>query len=156
MHSARVIVVSDRVHSGERRDAAGVAAVDTLRRAGLRCADPLVIAEGVEPLRSRLVEAIAEGVQVVLTLGGTGIGSNNVTPDVSMELIDARLTGLEMQILIEGLKSTPRAGLSRGLVGVTARGGEGTLIANAPHSVGGVADCLGVLVPLLPVIFEKF
>lgn len=156
VHTAQVIVVSDRVCGGERRDTAGAAAVDTLRRAGLDCPEALVVAEGAEPLRSRLVEAIDDGVQVVLTIGGTGIGVSNLTPEVSMELIDVRLTGLETQILVEGLKSTPRAGLSRGIVGVTARGGEGTLIANAPNSTGAVADCLGVLVPLLPSIFEKF
>ena len=60
-----------------------------------------------------------------------------------------------MHIFCEGVKNSPRAGLTRGLVGVTSRDETATLIINAPGSVGGVTDTITVIGPLLPSIFEQ-
>lgn len=125
-----------------------------LQGGGFDCPEPRVVPEGEGPLRLELGKAVAAKVRLVVVLGGTGIGVNNRTPEVSMEFIDTRLTGLETQILITGLQSTPRAGLSRAVIGITSRGGEGTLIVNAPNTASGASDSLNVVLPLIPSIFE--
>lgn len=154
MKSARVIVVSDRVVDGDREDIAGPIAAERLRESGLDCPEPIHVREGRDDLRARLEEGIDSGDCVMVTLGGTGTRPGNYTPEVSTDLCDVRLTGLETQILMKGLESTPRAGLSRGIVGLTQRGVGGTLIINAPNTMGGVKDSLGVVLPLLPHIVE--
>ena len=154
MKSARTIVVSDRVIDGERIDEAGPKAADILTRAGYECSQPVHVREGQMELRASLRAAIDEGARVIVTLGGTGTREGNYTPEVSAEFCEIRLHGLETQILLRGLESTDRAGLSRGMVGLTQRGDDGALIVNAPNTPGGVDDALGVVVPLLRHIFE--
>lgn len=145
-----VIVVSDRVHAGEREDLAGPLARDLLTEAGVDVRGVTVVPEGADAVADRLAASLAEGVRVIVTIGGTGVGPRNRTPDVTAGLLAVRLPGVSTQILLEGLKSTPTAGLSRGLVGLTERGPGATLIVNAPGSRGGVRDALGVICPLLP------
>lgn len=154
MKIARVIVVSDRIVDGERTDSAGLVAVDKLSAVGLTSPSPIHIREGYAPLRAQLRSAIDSGARVIVTLGGTGTRPGNLTPEATAEVCEVRLTGLETQILLRGLQSTDRAGLSRGMVGLTRRGDGGVVIVNAPNSRGGVADSLGVVLPLLPHILE--
>lgn len=152
--NAVVLVISDRIHGGERRDVATPAAVSMLEEAGFEIAHTAVIPEGLEAVSRALDQAIAAGAAFVLTCGGTGLGPNNLTPEATEARITTRLTGVEGSILAEGLKHSARAGLSRGVVGLTSRQRGGTLIVNAPSSKGGVEDCLNVVLGLWPSIAE--
>lgn len=153
---AAVIVVSDRVHSGEREDKSGPRARKLLADAGVEVGQEVVVPEGGEAVAREIDRALAGGVRLIVTTGGTGIGARNLTPEVTAERLGCRLTGLETQVLIEGLKSSPQAGLSRGLIGLTSRDERATLIVNAPSAPGAVSDSLGVVLPLLGSIFERF
>ena len=86
--------------------------------------------------------------------GGTGNGATNLTPEVTERYIKARLYGLETQVLLRGLESSPKAGLSRGIIGMTEHGG-GSLIINCASSTGAVADALGIIAPLLDDVFRS-
>lgn len=85
---------------------------------------------------------------------GTGLGPSNLTPEVSLERISTRLHGVETNILIEGLAHSERAGLCRGVVGLTSREPGGSLIVNAPSSRGGIRDTLTVILRLWPSLTE--
>ena len=54
-----------------------------------------------------------------------------------------------------GENSVASAVLSRGLVGVTRRSGEGALVVNAPGSRGGVADAVAVVGPLISHVLDQ-
>ncbi|MDO5671223.1 MAG: molybdopterin-binding protein [Corynebacterium sp.] len=155
MINATVIVASDRVLSGNRDNAAGELAVSLLRDAGLRVADPCIVPEGLEAVSTTLSQARAAGHRVIVTVGGTGLGPRNLTPEATAPHLAVQLTGLMTQVLLAGLANTDQAGLSRGLIGLTGRGPEDALIINVPSSRGGVRDALGVVCPLLPNIFER-
>ncbi len=150
-----VIVVSDRVLSGERENLAGPMARDLLAAAGVAVRDVVVVPEGIDAVAERLRAAVADGMRVVVTVGGTGVGPRNQTPEATAPLLSVQLTGVAMQVLVEGLKHSDHAGLSRGLVGLTGRTEGASLIVNAPSSRGGVRDTLRVICPLLPSIFER-
>lgn len=154
--TAAIIVTSDRVLSGEKLNRAGETAAALLVDAGLspESITLTVIGEGPDLVRPSLAAAVAAGRDIVVIIGGTGVGETNHTPEVSAEFIELRLTGLETQVLLAGLASSPKAGLSRGIIGLSARTNP-TLIINTPGSRGGVADVLGVVLPLLPDIFRE-
>lgn len=153
---ARIVVVSDRIHDGRRANDVEQTARATLSSFGFECSEARVIPEEHEDISRELDQALAAGVRVIVTCGGTGVGPGNMVPEETLRRIEVRMHGLETQVLLEGLKSTPRAGLSRGVVGLTSRNGEAALIVNAPGSTGGVNDVLRVVLPLVDAIFEKF
>lgn len=152
--TAVVIVVSDRVFGGERKDKASPAATRLLTEAGFQVTGPVIIPEGDEALRNAMAQAVEGGNSLILTCGGTGLGPRNLTPEVTEEFISTRLHGIETQVLIAGLEQSPRAGLCRGVIGLTSREPGASLIVNAPSSHGGVNDTLGVILALWPSLTE--
>ena len=149
-----VIVVSDRIVDGLREDKAGPVARRLLADAGVE-AEVVTVGEGLEEVSRALADARSRGRRVIVTVGGTGLGPRNQTPEATAPLLEVRLDGLVTQVLIQGLASTGQAGLSRALIGLTGRGPGDALIINSPGSAGGVSDTLGVVCPLLPNIFER-
>lgn len=89
--------------------------------------------------------AIADGVDVVITSGGTGISPTDDTPAQTAAVLDYEIPGLADAIRRSGLPKVPTSVLSRGVCGVARR----TLVVNLPGSPGGVRDGLGVLADVL-------
>lgn len=153
--TAAIITVSDRISSGVREDKAGPIANGLLTGAGVDVVRSVTVQEGLDAVSDALAGAIREGIRVIITIGGTGVGPRNRTPEATSPLLETELTAVMSQILFAGLANTHQAGLSRGLVGLTTRDSGSTLIVNAPSSPGGVRDALGVVCPLLGPIFER-
>jgi molybdenum cofactor synthesis domain-containing protein len=141
---ARVVVASNRAAAGVYADTSGPLLVDGLRELGCEVGDPVVVPDG-EPVAAELRRAVAEGLDVVLTSGGTGITPTDRTPDLTRELLDYEVPGIAEAIRAYGRDKVPTAALSRGLAGVAGR----TLVVNLPGSKGGARDGLAVLGPLL-------
>jgi molybdenum cofactor synthesis domain-containing protein len=144
MIKARVVVASNRAATGVYDDTSGPLLVDGLRDLGCEVGDPVVVRDG-EPVRAAIEAALAEGVDVVLTSGGTGINPTDRTPDVTADLLDYEVPGIAEAIRAHSLDKVPTAALSRGRSGVAGR----TLIVNLPGSRGGARDGLAVLGPIL-------
>ncbi|MFG1638994.1 molybdenum cofactor biosynthesis protein MoaE [Amycolatopsis sp. NPDC049252] len=138
--SARVIVASNRAAKGIYEDKTGPVIVAWLADRGYDVPAPVVVEDG-DPVGVALRAALADGVAVVLTTGGTGISPTDRTPDVTRAALDHELPGVADAIRAAGLPKVPTAVLSRGVAGVAGR----TLIVNLPGSSGGVRDGLGVL-----------
>ena len=152
---AHFIVFSDRVLNGSKEDRATPACAKALEAAGITDTTTTVVPEQREALYSEIRSALASGARLVLVLGGSGFGVGNVAPEVVRELIEVEIPGIAEQIRSHGLQSTPLSGLSREVVGVTARDSSGALLVASPGSKGGALDTLAVLVPLLPAIYHQ-
>ncbi len=137
---AAVVVASNRAAAGVYPDRTGPVIASWLRERGFQTADPVVVADGT-PVHDAVAGAVASGVDVVLTTGGTGITPTDRTPEAVEPLLERRLPGLADAIRAAGLPAVPTAVLSRGLAGVAGR----TLVVTLPGSTGGVRDGLGVL-----------
>ena len=94
-----------------------------------------------DPVGDALGAAVADGADVVITTGGTGISPTDATPEVTRALLDYEVPGLADAIRAAGAPAVPTAVLSRGLSGVVGH----TLVVNLPGSTGGVRDGLTVL-----------
>ena len=140
----RVIVASNRAASGVYLDTSGPRLVAGLRELGCEVGDPVVVPDG-EPVAEALRAAVADGVDVVLTSGGTGVTPTDRTPEATRGVLDFEIPGIAEAIRAYSRDRVPAAALSRGLAGVAGR----TLIVNLPGSSGGAKDGLAVLGPLL-------
>jgi molybdenum cofactor synthesis domain-containing protein len=104
----------------------------------------VIVGDG-DPVGQSLRDALAEGVDVVITSGGTGISPTDDTPAQTQAVLDYEVPGLADAIRRSGLPKVPTSVLSRGVCGVAGR----TLVINLPGSPGGVSDGLGVLAEVL-------
>jgi molybdenum cofactor synthesis domain-containing protein len=135
-----VVTASNRAAAGVYADRSGPVIVEWLRARGFDCPDPTVVPDG-EPVGEAIRAAVADGADIVITTGGTGISPTDATPEVTRALLDYEVPGLADAIRAAGAPTVPTAVLSRGLSGVAGR----TLVVNLPGSTGGVRDGLGVL-----------
>ncbi|MFI5487801.1 molybdenum cofactor biosynthesis protein B [Micromonospora echinaurantiaca] len=144
MIRARVIVASNRAAAGVYADTSGPLLVAGLRELGCEVAEPVVVPDG-DPVGVALRAAVADGMDVAVTSGGTGINPSDRTPDVTRALLDYEIPGIAEAIRAHSRDKVPAAALSRGLAGVAGR----TLVVNLPGSTGGARDGLAVLGPIL-------
>ena len=141
---ARVIVASNRAAAGVYADTSGPLLVAGLRELGCDVDDPVVVPD-VDPVTEALRAALADGVDVVLTSGGTGVTPTDRTPEATRGVLDYEVPGIAEAIRAHSRDKVPTAALSRGLAGVAGR----TLVVNLPGSTGGARDGLAVLRPIL-------
>ncbi len=142
---AVVVTASNRAAAGVYEDTGGPLIVTALRSWGFEVPDPHVVPDGAA-VEEALRDAVAGGVDVVVSTGGTGISPTDQTPERTRAVLDYEVPGLAEGIRAHGVDlGVPTALLSRGLAGVAGR----TLIVNLPGSHGGVKDGLAVLGPLL-------
>ena len=83
---------------------------------------------------------------LVLSTGGTGLSSRDVTPEATMAVIEKEIKGLEELMRREGARLTKRAALSRAVVGIRKK----TLIVNLPGSPHGALESFSAIAGLIP------
>ena len=143
--TARVITASSRAAAGVYPDRGGALLVATLRDWGMDGPDSDGVPDGPE-VGEALVRALADGPDLLLTTGGTGLTPTDGTPDATRRVLDKEVPGIPEALRAAGVvKGVPTAILSRGVAGLAGR----TLVVNLPGSSGGVRDALDVLGPLL-------
>ncbi|QUF08023.1 MogA/MoaB family molybdenum cofactor biosynthesis protein [Actinosynnema pretiosum subsp. pretiosum] len=145
-----MVTASNRASAGVYADRGGPLIVGWLRERGYDVPDPAVVPDG-EPVAEALRAAVADGVAVVITTGGTGISPTDRTPEATRSVLDFEVPGLADAIRTSGWPAVPGSVLSRGVAGVAGR----TLVVNLPGSTGGVKDGLAVLDAVLEHAVEQ-
>jgi len=141
-----VLTVSDRCSQGLMEDTSGPA-VEALVRGSWP--DAQVAAAVVNDDEDRVIawldEWTAEGAALVLTVGGTGLGPRDRTPEATRRTVDREAPGLAEVMRMRGAQKNELAWLSRGVAGVKGQ----TLIVNLPGSLRGATESLEAILPLL-------
>ncbi len=148
--TAAVVTVSDKGAAGEREDRSGAVVRELLEGAGIQVERTAIVPDDLEALKELLSELCSEGLNLVVTTGGTGLSPRDVTPEATLAVIDKEIPGMAEAMRAESLKVTPHAMISRAVCGMKGT----TLLINLPGSPKGAAECLGVVMGALPHALE--
>ena len=143
---AAVLVLSDSVAAGSKRDTAGEAIAARLRVEGIVVEETGVLPDEEAQIAERLRAYADEWrLDFVFTTGGTGLGARDVTPEATRQVLDREIPGLAEMIRAHGSQRMPHAALSRAIAGER---GE-TIIVNLPGSERGAIESLTALLPAI-------
>jgi molybdenum cofactor synthesis domain-containing protein len=141
-----VLTISDRCSQGLQEDTAGPAVVALLKQhwpaaevwTGL-------LPDDEDAIATKLEELTAQRTALILTVGGTGLGPRDRTPEATRRVIDREAPGLAEAMRFHGAERNPYAWLSRGVAGLKGN----TLIVNLPGSKRGAEESLASILELL-------
>ena len=149
---ALVVVVDDRVSRGETSDTIGPLVTELLGEANLVVDGTIVVPGESVAIRNALNTAVIGGVDLVVTVGGTGVSPRAVTADATAGVLDRAIPGIAEAIRASGLAAgAVDAGLSRGLVGVSGS----TLVVNLASSRAAVRDGMATLTPMISHVIAE-
>nr|WP_199743055.1 MogA/MoaB family molybdenum cofactor biosynthesis protein [Nocardia stercoris] len=148
---ALVVVVDDRTaHGGV--DSLGPLVTELLTEAGFLVDATVSVSNDEVEIRNALNTAVIGGVDLVISVGGTGTSPRDVTPEATSEVLDRELPGISEALRASGLAAGQLdAGLSRGLAGVSGS----TLVVNLPGSRAAVRDGMATLGPLAGHVIDE-
>jgi molybdopterin adenylyltransferase len=140
-----ILTVSDKGARGERQDRSGPAVREMIEAAGGEVVRTMIVPDEPGEIRAALIAWAEEGLDLVLTTGGTGFSPRDRTPEATKEVIEREAPGLPEAMRRAGAARTPTAMLSRAVAGI--RGS--TLILNLPGSERGARESLDAVLPAL-------
>ncbi len=150
MISVAVLTVSDKGSKGEREDLSGPLIGEMIKKIGAELKYYEILPDEKKFIKEKLIE-YSRKVDLILTNGGTGLSTRDVTPEATIEIIDKEVPGIAEAMRSEGLKKTSRAMLSRAVAGVKGN----SLIINLPGSPKAVKESLSVILDVIPHAIEK-
>ena len=135
-----IITASDKGYAGERTDLSGPAIKEILKGFdGFQVEKSVILPDDKEMLSDMMRQmADRDGIDLILTTGGTGFSKRDITPEATLAVVERRTPGIPEAMRSFSLKITPRAMLSRAEAGIRGN----TLIVNMPGSPKAIEEIL--------------
>lgn len=148
-----ILTVSDRASQGIYEDLSGPAILATLSDYLISAWQPVQRTIGdeqalIEAELKRLVDE--EHCCLVVTTGGTGPATRDVTPEATEAVCDRMMPGFGELMRMESLKYVPTAILSRQTAGLRKQ----SLIINLPGKPKAIRQCLDAVFPAVPYCID--
>ncbi len=144
-----VITLSDSVARGDNEDKSGIILLNGFIEAGCDVNPQKVFEDGSDDLVSTIQNWINDGVELIITTGGTGLGPRDLTIQTMDKIFESKLPGIEQALHAYGRGKVKTAMLSRLTAGVV----KDAIVICLPGSPGAAKDALKVLIP---TIFHSF
>ncbi len=142
---AAVLVISDSVAAGKKEDKAGLAIAERLGGLHVRTTDTVVVPDEPEQIAAQVQAWAKEGLDLILTTGGTGLSPRDRTPEAIAPILDREIPGIMEAARSYGQERVPVAIMSRGIAGMIGR----TLIITLPGSTRGAQETMDALFPFV-------
>lgn len=141
-----VLTISDRCSEGQQVDTAGPAVAALLRREWPQAQiQTALLRDDEDAIAAALEKFSRDGAALALTVGGTGLGPRDRTPEATRRVLNREAPGLAEAMRATGAVRNPYAWLSRGVAGMRGN----TLIVNLPGSRRGAEESLEAILALL-------
>lgn len=138
-----ILVCSDSVSEGKKQDKAGVAINEKLNNLGITTAHTAILPDEPEQIQKQINTWVNEGLDLILTTGGTGLSQRDNTPDAIAPMLDQEVPGIMEAARTYGQERMPWAMMSRGIAGMIGR----TLVITLPGSTRGAIETMDALFP---------
>ena len=130
-----VLTISDT--RDEESDTSGNLLASRVVDAGHQLAGRGIVRDDVEEIRAQVLKWVGEGVEAIVTTGGTGITGRDVTPEAIRPLFDKEIDGFSVVFHLVSYQSVGLSTLqSRALAGIV----KGCFVFCLPGSNGAVKD----------------
>ncbi len=141
-----ILTVSDRSSSGTREDRSGPLLQQAVIDSGWEVKQTDIVSDEFPEIVDKLQTWSDSGeINVILTTGGTGFSSRDITPEATKAVVDRQAPGLAEAMRAGSLTITPHAMLSRSEAGIR----KNTLIINLPGSPKGALENFRIVAPVL-------
>ncbi len=146
MIRAGVLVISSKMVQGLQTDSGRQELEQLLHDHGIKVENYEIIPDERTVIQNHLREfSDTQNLEVVFTMGGTGVRPTDWAPEATRDVIDKEVPGIGEAMRFESLKKVRTAMLSRGTAGIRGT----TLIINLPGSARGARENVSVILPLL-------
>jgi molybdopterin adenylyltransferase len=143
-----VITASNSIFRGERKnDSVEVLAKLIHQNLDHEITIERVLPDNIEILKENMIELIdREKVDLLLTVGGTGLSPEDVTPEATELVIDRAVPGFAEEMRRASLVNSRRAMLTRAIAGTRGN----ALVINFPGNPKGVEECFKAISDQIP------
>ena len=148
--SASILVCSDSISKGDKKDRAGKIIMEKLQNIGVKVEDYEIIPDEKNDIQAKVKEYIAKGINMILITGGTGLSKRDVTPEAIQPMLEREIPGVSEAIRSYGQNRTPLAMLSRSIAGLIGN----TLVITMPGSTKGAEESMDAVFPSILHIFK--
>lgn len=147
---ALVVLVSDH-HNGAEDDTDRLM-TELLIECGFQVDAVVRVKSKKSEIRQAIETAVVGGVDLALTVGGTGVGPRDRTPDATVTVLDQEVPGIAQALRDSGQAcGAVDAVVSRGVSGVSGS----TVIVNLASSRAAIRDGMAALPPLVHHLVDE-
>ena len=144
MYKVAIITLSDRAAADVYEDKSGAHLCEVFDKAGYNVVMSKVIPDD-ETMLAQLLDKASSLADLVITTGGTGLSSRDITVKVVEELMDYEVRGMSVALHQYSLGKSTGAMFSRALCAVIKK----TIVITMPGSLKAVTELSELFVPHL-------
>lgn len=142
---AAVVVCSDTISQGKGEDASGKVIINKLEGFGIQVLEYIVIPDDSDQIQNAAHDAQAQGIDILIFTGGTGLSPRDITPESLEPILTRRIPGIEEAIRSYGQQRVATAMLSRSIAGTMGK----MLVLALPGSTAGASESMDAVFPAI-------
>ena len=146
MFELAILTCSDKGSLGQREDLSGKLIQEFLEKKGFHLYSYTIIPDDLETIKTHLLKlSDIDELHLIITTGGTGVTTRDVTPDATSAILEKEILGIPEIMRVKTFDINPLSIISRAVCGYRNK----TLIINLPGNPKAINECLNIILPVL-------